>query len=288
MTIADIVTLLAVTLAISMTGSTAAFYSSRTADLVTGSKCLSSAAMPRLGTLGSAVHDPDAWEARAADPSAALRRRYEASGGVLYRQSVLSDAERRGIEAGLASLRGRLADEAPSSVAFRRVGAPLPPDGGAARALADPRGSVSRLVNAAVRGGESMVLAEEVPVEVRVYEKRGAGMEWHVDDVLYSPPQVEVVLTLENTSDCVTAWETRGTGVDAKRVEVETAPNSALLLEAGGARHRVSPLKHGRRVILKFAYVKKGASMLDGFEEHSRQFPGAKKRTNKKRKRRTR
>jgi len=69
---------------------------------------------------------------------------------------------------------------------------------------------------------------------------------------------------------------------------VETAPNSVLLLEAGGARHRVSPLKRGRRVILKFAYVEEGARMVEGAEEHTKLFPGEKKKNKKKRKRRKR
>lgn len=36
----------------------------------------------------------------------------------------------------------------------------------------------------------------------------GAGMEWHVDDIIYeNTKQIEVVLTLENTSDCCTMWK---------------------------------------------------------------------------------
>ena len=66
--------------------------------------------------------------------------------------------------------------------------------------------------------GDYMVLAPNVPIEVRVYKKSGAGMGCHVDDVLYRPtPQVEVVYTLENTSDwshvvadCVSGGGARG------------------------------------------------------------------------------
>ena len=39
-----------------------------------------------------------------------------------------------------------------------------------------------------------------------MYEQKGAGMEWHIDDVLYNPEQIEVVYTVDNTSDCSTLW----------------------------------------------------------------------------------
>jgi len=104
-----------------------------------------------------------------------------------------------------------------------------------------------------------------IPVEIRVYETKGAGMEWHVDDVLYDPPQLEVVFTLENTSDCVTAWEPKG---DTKMSEVESEPNSSILLLAGGVPHKVTPLQYGRRVILKFVYVQKGATFLGESFKH--------------------
>ena len=31
-------------------------------------------------------------------------------------------------------------------------------------------------------------------------------MGWHIDDIIYHPEQIEVVFTLENTSDCCTMW----------------------------------------------------------------------------------
>lgn len=283
-----IIPLLAVALAVSTPGS-AAFCPSRTADItshaLSTSKCLSSGSTSRLllddGGDVKDQYDPNAWKAYA-DKGSTLRRQYEKSGGILYRQSVLSRAERQKIKNDLDALLGkggriRLADETSSSVASNRIGARLPPDCSTVKVLADPRGSISCLVNDLVRGRE-MVMSKEVPVELRIYEKRGAGMEWHVDDVLYSPEQVEIVLTLENTSDCVTKWETHEAGGIAKREGVETSPFSAILLKAGGARHRVSSLKNGRRVILKFVYIQVGAMLLDGAEKHIRQFSPDKKR----------
>ena len=97
-------------------------------------------------------------------------------------------------------------------------------------------------------------------------------MEWHVDDIIYqNTKQIEVVFTLENTSDCCTMWRphdqpiltasseedliTSSCGNGRKqenndnkyRVEsVQTTPNSAILIKAGGVLHKVSPLSYGR------------------------------------------
>ena len=213
-----------------------------------------------------------------------LQKQYEKAGGILYRQSVLSQEEFDVCRRDLLSLIGkggslRLADETTSSVASNRVGGRIPPDSAIADVLRNPRGSISRLINE-VEGiharsddgdGRMLVLSDDVPVEVRIYEKEGAGMEWHVDDVLYAPSQVEVVLTMENNSDCITIWEEEGKS-SSKRVEAETTPNSAILIKAGGARHKVSSLKNGRRVILKFVYVQKGATLIEGAEQHTQQF----------------
>jgi hypothetical protein len=79
-----------------------------------------------------------------------------------------------------------------------------------------------------VTGDDTMILlSKHLNVQVRSYEKFGASMAWHEDDVLYEPPQIEAVLTLENKSDCVTMWK------DGERFHLkETDPNSVLLLKA--------------------------------------------------------
>ena len=62
---------------------------------------------------------------------------------------------------------------------------------------------MSKLVNRAVNdrndGRRKLVLSKEIPIKVWVYERTGAGMDWHVDDILFSPEQVEVIFTVENT-----------------------------------------------------------------------------------------
>lgn len=91
-------------------------------------------------------------------------------------------------------------------------------------------------------------------------------MEWHIDDVLYNPSQIEVVLTLENNSDCCTMWKPNNN----KEIQsVQTTPNSGLILKSGGVEHKVSPLKVGRRVILKMAFIKERAVMLEDMTVHA-------------------
>jgi len=110
-------------------------------------------------------------------------------------------------------------------------------------------------------------------------------MEWHVDDVLFDPPQVEVVFTLENTSDCRTMWKLP----DGSIRTVETEKNSAILLAAGGAEHCVSSLKNGKRVILKCMFVHQDAIPVVGKEGMPDQFaPAASRRKQISRRRKKR
>lgn len=124
-------------------------------------------------------------------------------------------------------------------------------------------------------------------------------MEWHIDDPLYDPEQIEIVLTIENNSDCVTKWDlsknddnnihhNQSTNVNIMNnnniindnnnhnlIEVETEPNSAIILKAGskyGVPHFVSSLKSGKRVILKFVFVQEDAIFIDGAMSHTNQF----------------
>jgi hypothetical protein len=243
--------------------------------------------------------------------------------GILYKTSILTKEEFQMVKDDISSLSLCLVQETSSSVAHGRIGAALPPDCKTVEIFSDPNGSMIKLVNELVQrkqqqqqqqqqqqegGGEgggmeddngsvlcqspldnriSMKLASNklVPVEVRVYQQRGAGMEAHYDVVLFAPEQMEVVFTLENTSDCVTRWweevsrdsggvsngggsldDIAGTTGGGCWKQVETEANSAILLRAGprGARHAVSPLKNkGKRVILKLVYVEENAVFLN-------------------------
>lgn len=182
-------------------------------------------------------------------------RSFENAGGILYKRSIFSTDELSSIRTDVESL--VLKEEITSTVARNRVGARLPPSTEAYRLFQE--GSLARFVQTVV--GPDYSLSTNVPVEVRAYEKIGAGMEWHIDDVLYDPPQVEVVWTLENTSDCRTSWKPRAnTSIEI----VETEPNSVILLRAGGVPHAVSSLKHGKRTIIKCVYKAAEAKLLPG------------------------
>ena len=50
-------------------------------------------------------------------------------------------------------------------------------------------------------------------------------MEWHVDELLFDAPQLELVFTVVNDSDSVTQW--RGAGGEIR--EEWTEPNSLLV-----------------------------------------------------------
>lgn len=113
------------------------------------------------------------------------------------------------------------------------------------------------LMSTAVSDRLSELLGEayepsDYPVELRHYP-RGAQMEWHRDDQLFSPAQCEVVLTLENSSDSRTEWfDTLG-----RKEGVWTEPNSIIAVKAGqdGPSHRVTPIKRGDRTIMKLVFA---------------------------------
>jgi hypothetical protein len=167
-------------------------------------------------------------------------------------------------------------NEETSSIAQNRLGASLSPESETVRILRE--GSIGKLVQKVA--GSEMELSSHLPVEIRTYEKTGAGMAWHEDDILYDPPQIEAVITLENNSDCQTLWK-KPTGLIESK---ETDPNSVLLLKAGGPSHCVTSLKRGRRVILKCAYVANGSVFQDGV--HKDQFGASKKKSKDRRKKR--
>lgn len=105
------------------------------------------------------------------------------------------------------------------------------------------------------RIGRRVTPARNPPVEYRVYPV-GSSMDWHRDDVVVtdgsSCPQYEVVFTVRNTSDSKTEWIDDHTGTI---VSLHTKPNSIMVVQARGVRHRVTPSTKGQRDILKLVYV---------------------------------
>jgi hypothetical protein len=180
----------------------------------------------------------------------------------LYRTSVVPFREFTAVQEqalALSSSRNpRLLDEA-ASIAVGRKGVAL--DGGSPIVA-----TLDRHVQTLLRRQTGLAYhrSPHLPVELRVYQ-RGASMTWHLDDIMYDPPQIEVVFTLENNSDCVTRWKSAA----GKELAVETDPNSVLALEAGEVWHCVTSLKFGRRVIVKMAYVLPGARPINLPSLHS-------------------
>jgi hypothetical protein len=92
-----------------------------------------------------------------------------------------------------------------------------------------------------------------LPIDYRIYEL-GGRMKWHRDDVISENkkcPQIEIVFTLENTSDSYTIWKEDDTGTIHK---IRTEPNSILITQGNSAYHKVLPVTEGYRSIIKIAY----------------------------------
>jgi hypothetical protein len=192
------------------------------------------------------------------------------SGGLVYRTSVFQPDEYNMIANEISAFaKSSLQEESASSVAQNRLGIALSErHSETVKLLQDPMNSLTALVQkiaaTTTTKDEMYALAPHIPVEVRSYEKTGACMAWHVDDILYDPPQIEVVWTLENTSDCQTVWKINDGMTATKMHCLETDRNSVLLLRAGVTPHCVTSLKRGKRTILKCAYVVAGATYLMG------------------------
>ena len=216
------------------------------------------------GAAVSLLEDYDSlWKQYQYNSRSPLKQAFEKAGGILYRTSVFSKEECTKIEKDLHQVTSCLKDELTSSVATNRMGAAVCPNSATIQIFQS--GSLTTLVQSIM--GHDYRLSTRVPVELRTYEKVGAGMQWHVDDVLYDPPQLEVVWTMENNSDCQTMWRDAASMMQT----VETDANSVILLTAGGVPHCVSSLKHGRRVIVKCVYHKEGANFHE--KEWAPKFP---------------
>jgi predicted 2-oxoglutarate/Fe(II)-dependent dioxygenase YbiX len=117
---------------------------------------------------------------------------------------------------------------------------------------------IDRIKKASGRSGSLSIPLELFPMEIREYTI-GSSMDWHVDDCLFKEPQLELVYTSENESDSETKWkDARG-----QTRSVFTEANSLIIIEAGAAEHAVTPLKRGKRTILKALVVGENREILD-------------------------
>ena len=114
-----------------------------------------------------------------------LRQSYKKSGGILYKQSILTSAEfsalRDAIDDMLLQDTLKLTDEKSSSFATNRMGAVIEKDSNVYQILSAEDGSLCRLVNCLVEEDEEttdgnnegeemgeMILSPDIPIEVRL------------------------------------------------------------------------------------------------------------------------
>merc|ERR1711860_36854 len=94
----------------------------------------------------------------------------------------------------------------------------------------------------------------------------GSWMEWHTDEAMTDPPQLELVYTVSNSSDSVTrVARTRADAARGKVREIWTEPNSVLLVRAEGALHMVSPVQSGCRAIAKAVFAARAARRTEAW-----------------------
>ena len=150
---------------------------------------------------------------------ASSARAFNANGGILYMENFLDPVQFEAVSKECRSLRKFFKREL-DSIATGRMGC-----------CVDSRSELHRSVMSdALTAKLSCVTGRslfpsEYPVEVRLYTTK-AEMGWHRDDTLYTEPQTEVVLTLDNNSDSYTQW----LDPSGERHERWTAPNSAIVV----------------------------------------------------------
>ena len=136
--------------------------------------------------------------------------------------------------------------------------AAVPRPAAAGAAARSTRTSAPR--RACANHGDDALAPSDYPLEYRLYPP-GASMEWHRDEAMYAAPQLELVYTVENTSDSLTEW----TDARGRVRSTWAAPNSLIVVRAEAALHRVLGVRRGEREIVKAVYV--SASPCGGDEK---------------------
>ena len=221
------------------------------------------------------AHANVAWSYSPALPKRvrAARAAFEKNGGVLYLPNFLEPDEFESIRLECRRLRSKAKHEK-DSIAVGRLGRILTPKTASFKAFMS-EAMASRLNE--LTGLEGL-RPSDYAVEVRYYPI-GACMEWHRDDQLFEPAQLEVVFTLENSSDSNTQWLTSSGELES----IWTEPNSIIAVTAGadGPMHRVTPIKRGERSILKLVYCRSDKKTAQ-YDTHLDSFPGRKREKAKK------
>mmetsp|Transcript_42457 Transcript_42457/g.66475 ORF Transcript_42457/g.66475 Transcript_42457/m.66475 type:complete len:268 (+) Transcript_42457:3-806(+) len=174
-----------------------------------------------------------------------FQTQFKQNGGLVYIRNFLEKNDFSEVQKQCERLVGQCKPEK-SSWATGRIGTYVP-KGNPILEVLFSQSIANRLESlTAVKG----LYPSDYPVELRVY-RSGSAMEWHADDVLFAEPQMELVYTVENSAETRTQWRTRAGAIK----EQWTEPNSLLIIEAGGAEHRVLPVKRGQRTILKMLFT---------------------------------
>lgn len=122
------------------------------------------------------------------------------------------------------------------------------------------RQRLQRVAGLPFRPGKMGKDSQSLGMEFREY-RQNSSMLWHSDQILLDPPQLELVYTLENSSDSVTRWSPSHLHVLRNEIQqVWTAPNSGLLLQASMAKPGdfgndflgTLPIKHGNLTRKRF------------------------------------
>lgn len=89
-------------------------------------------------------------------------------------------------------------------------------------------------------------------LEYRTYDI-GGQMDWHIDTRVTTKQsaQIEVVYTIENTSDSTTVWRENDTNIEHI---IMTTPNSVSITQGESVFHKVTPVTYGKRSIIKASY----------------------------------
>ena len=74
-------------------------------------------------------------------------------------------------------------------------------------------------------------------------------MGWHIDTSLFKPDCLEVVLTIENTSDSKFLWRE---DYSLKSKNIKPKSNTLAIVTPSTISHSVSSVNNGYRTILKF------------------------------------
>lgn len=174
----------------------------------------------------------------------------DANDGFFYRQGVFACREVNEIlRPHLNKLIHQLKPETQNSVAHNRQGISLSNNHALHQFFSKKDNQLTKIVRD-VTGNPSMEIARDVPIDIRRYPLK-SSMNWHVDDVLYEPAQIEAIWCFRNTSNCETLCRRHH-----KRIQsVKTEENSVILIKAGGPPHAVTTLTRGERIIVKLAFV---------------------------------